>query len=120
MKSAREHRVPLALRAVVRGMPRGTYVFPGRRLGSPLHEQSLMALLRRMQVDGTVHGFRSSFKDWAAETTTFANELSEADLAHVIGDKVERAYRRGDALERRRELMEAWAQFCESAENNRE
>jgi integrase len=124
MKSAREHRVPLAPRAIaivetMQGMPRGPHVFSGQRLGSPLHEGSLIALLQRLQVDVTVHGFRSSFKDWAAETTTFANELSEAALAHVIGDKVERAYRRGDALERRRELMEAWGQFCNEVVDGR-
>jgi integrase len=68
-----------------------------------------------MKVPVTVHGFRSSFKDWANETTSFPNELSEAALAHVTGDKVERAYRRGDALERRRELMAAWARFLEVA-----
>ena len=71
-----------------------------------------------MRSDGaSIHGFRSSFKDWATETTSFPNELSEAALAHVTGDKTERAYRRGDALDRRRELMMAWAAFCGGDEN---
>ena len=72
-------------------------------------------VLRRMKIQGaTVHGFRSSFRDWAGECTEFPRELAEAALAHTVGDAVERAYRRGDALERRRELMEAWARFCEA------
>jgi hypothetical protein len=72
-------------------------------------------LLRRMQADAfTVHGFRSSFKTWAVEMTAFPNELSEAALAHVTGDRVEQAYKRTDVLERRRELMQRWAQFLES------
>jgi integrase len=66
-----------------------------------------------MNVDVTVHGFRSSFRDWAGEATSFPRELAEAALAHVAGDATERAYRRGDALEKRRALMEAWAAFCE-------
>ena len=71
-------------------------------------------MLRRMKVEGvTVHGFRSAFRDWAGNETQFARELAEAALAHVIGDKAEQAYRRGDALEKRRALMEAWAEFCE-------
>ena len=66
--------------------------------------------------DATVHGFRSSFRDWAGEATNFPREIAEAALAHTVGDKVERAYRRGDALERRRELIEAWASFCAGAQ----
>lgn len=73
---------------------------------------SMEMLLRRMQVENaTVHGFRSSFRDWAGECTEFPRELAEAALAHVVGDEVERAYRRGDALSRRRTLMDAWAQY---------
>lgn len=124
MKAGREHRVPLVARAVEiletvaklhveAGLPEAGLVFPGQRSGAPLSDMSLSAVLRRMKIEVTVHGFRSSFKDWASETTSFPNELSEAALAHVTGDKVERAYRRGDALERRRELMEAWARFLE-------
>jgi integrase len=74
---------------------------------------ALAMLLRRTGVqDVTVHGFRSSFRDWAGDKTTFAREIAEAALAHIIGDKAEQAYRRGDALEKRRALMEAWAIFC--------
>jgi hypothetical protein len=71
-------------------------------------------VLRRMQVDVTVHGFRSAFRDWAGERTSFPCEIAEAALAHLVGDAVERAYRRGDALEKRRRLLTAWAQFCEA------
>ena len=71
-------------------------------------------VLRRMNVqDATVHGFRSSFRDWAGNVSSFPREVVETALAHVIGDKAEQAYRRGDALEKRRKLMEAWANFCE-------
>ena len=70
-------------------------------------------LLRRQKQEITVHGFRSTFRDWAGEETEFAREVVEAALSHVVGDTTERAYRRGDALEKRRKLMEAWAAFCE-------
>jgi integrase len=71
-------------------------------------------VMRRLQIDGpTVHGFRSAFRDWAGNETHFPREVAEAALAHVIGDKAEQAYRRGDALEKRRALMEAWAGYCE-------
>lgn len=117
MKAGREHRVPLVPCAVeiVREMSElgEHFVFPGARSGSTLSDMSLSAVLRRMRIDVTVHGFRSSFKDWANETTSFPNELSEAALAHITGDKTERAYRRGDALDRRRELMMAWAAFLD-------
>jgi hypothetical protein len=72
---------------------------------------AMQAVLRRMDVEATVHGFRSAFRDWAGERTHFPREIAEAALAHLVGDAVERAYRRGDALEKRRELMEAWAGF---------
>jgi integrase len=118
MKAGREHRVPLVPRAVeivetMAKLPHEPFVFPGQRRGSPLSDMTLASVLKRMKVPATVHGFRSSFKDWANETTSFPNELSEAALAHVTGDKVERAYRRGDALGRRRELMLAWARFLD-------
>jgi hypothetical protein len=73
---------------------------------------SLEAVLRRMKVDGTVDSFRSAFRDWAGERTHFPREVAEAALAHLVGNAVEWAYRRGDALEKRRELSEAWAKFC--------
>jgi integrase len=72
-------------------------------------------LLRRMERGVTVHGFRSTFRDWAAECTSFQREVAEAALAHVVGDKVEAAYRRGDLFEKRRRLMDAWAGFCAKA-----
>ncbi|MET4804587.1 integrase [Bradyrhizobium sp. LB11.1] len=73
---------------------------------------SLSAVLRRLEVDATVHGFRSSFRDWAGDATDFPRELAEAALAHLVGDETERAYRRGDALKRRKELMGVWAAYC--------
>jgi hypothetical protein len=69
-------------------------------------------VLRRMNVDATVHGFRSAFRDWTGERTAFPREIAEAASAHLVGDEVERAYRRGDALDKRRGLMDAWASFC--------
>src|SRR5215831_6621472 len=115
MKGGREHRVPLSNRAVeiVRLMQsrcENDFVFPGRSGG--LSNMSLLALLRNMGRALTAHGFQSSFRTWAAEQTNFANEVCEEALAHVIGDKVEAAYQRGDLFEKRRRLMEAWAAFC--------
>jgi integrase len=120
MKSAREHRIPLCDRAVailveMQPLSEGGHVFPGQRRGKPLSNMALEMVLRRMAIEGaTVHGFRSCFRDWAGNRTGFARELAEHALAHVIGDKAEQAYRRDDALERRRPLMEAWAAFCEA------
>lgn len=120
MKSGREHRVALSARAVeivretiqATGAGPGDLVFPGQKRGRPLSNMAMDMLLRRMGLKHvTVHGFRSSFKDWAEDCTDFSNGVIEAALAHLVGDKVERAYRRGDALEKRRELMEAWAKF---------
>lgn len=120
MKAGREHRVPLSPRALAILNEMATfrsgsesYVFPGRRAGSRLSVMALDMTLRRMKVDVTTHGFRSSFRDWCGEESTFSRELAEAALAHVVGDQTERAYRRGDALEKRRTLMNAWANFCE-------
>ena len=80
---------------------------------------SMEMILRRMKVeDATMHGFRSSFRDWVGNETQFAREVAEAALAHVVGDAAEQAYRRGDALEKRRELMEAWAEYCEGKTKN--
>jgi integrase len=118
MKAGREHRVPLSKRAVaiVQAMHEGRngdFVFPGQKPGKPLSVMALEMVLRRMKVDGvTVHGFRSGFRDWAAECTNFTHETCEAALAHVIKNKAEAAYRRGDLLDRRRKLMEAWAIYC--------
>jgi integrase len=123
MKAGREHRVPLSARAmvIVEQMEKvctSDYVFPGCRSGRPLSEPALGRVLRRVQVPVTVHGFRSAFRDWCGEATNFPREIAEAALAHVVGDATERAYRRGDALEKRRKLMDAWANFCEPKEAN--
>jgi integrase len=118
MKAGREHRVPLSRRAlkIAKAMheaPGGNFVFPGQKAGRPLSVMALEKVLRRMKVHGvTVHGFRSAFRDWAAECTNFTNEVCEAALAHVIENKAEAAYRRGDLFDKRRKLMEAWAIFC--------
>lgn len=120
MKAGREHRVPLTPRAVeilteLSELSTGpnAYVFPGQKEGRPLSVMAMDMILRRMKVNFTVHGFRSSFRDWAGEETAFPREVAEAALAHVVGDQTERAYRRGDALEKRRKLMDAWANYCE-------
>jgi integrase len=119
-KAAREHRIPLSERAVdiLREMEAertGEFVFPGQRPGRPLSGMAFEMLLRRINSPYTAHGFRSSFRDWAGNETLFSRELAEHALAHVIGDKAEQAYRRSDALARRRELMDAWAKHCEGA-----
>jgi integrase len=115
MKAGREHRVPLSSRAVeilegVKPLSK-TAVFPGER-GETLSAMSMAMLLRRMGADVTVHGFRSGFRDWSAECTAYAHEVCEMALAHVIGNKAEAAYRRGDMFEKRRRLMDDWAAFC--------
>lgn len=117
MKGKREHRAPLsapvlALLEKARALGDGDgLVFQGRRAGEPISNMALLMLLRRMQVAVTAHGFRSSFRDWAAETTAFPGEVVEMALAHKIKGKVEAAYRRGDLLDKRRPLMEGWSQF---------
>lgn len=118
MKAKREHRVPLSVRVieVLRSLPvvAGELVFPGMREGSPLSDMTLTAVLKRMgRADLTAHGFRSSFRDWAAERTNYPREVAEMALAHTIGDKVEAAYRRGDLFEKRRRMMEDWSRFCD-------
>ena len=119
-KAGREHRIPLSERAVdiLREMEAeraGEFVFPGQRPGRPLSGMAFEMLLRRINSPYTAHGFRSSFRDWAGNETLFTRELAEHALAHVIGDKAEQAYRRSDALARRRELMDAWAKHSEGA-----
>src|SRR5579885_1919060 len=119
MKAGKEHRVPLSGRAMeilekLAGEKSGEFIFAGQRRGKPLSSMALAMLLRRMKVKAaTAHGFRSSFRDWAGDCTHFPREIAEAALAHAAGDETERAYRRGDALEKRRELMEAWASYCQ-------
>jgi integrase len=118
MKAGREHRVPLSRRAVtmlrqLTEIRTGDFVFPGQRKHRPLSSTAMDMMLRRMKADVTVHGFRSSFRDWAGNVSSFPREVVETALAHVIGDKAEQAYRRSDALEKRRRLMDAWAAYCE-------
>lgn len=116
MKAAVEHRVPLSDRAIeiLTALDQKTdYIFPGQAIDKPLSNMAMLALLKRMnRSDLTVHGFRSTFRDWAAETTEYPNELVEMALAHTIRNKAEAAYRRGKMLERRRALMEAWSLFA--------
>lgn len=119
MKAGREHRVPLSIRTVsileqLAKLKVGDYVFPGQARGKPLSNMAMEMMLRRMKIkSATVHGFRSSFRDWAGNVSSFPRELIETALAHVIGDKAEQAYRRSDALDKRRKLMETWAAYCE-------
>ncbi|MBM1174561.1 tyrosine-type recombinase/integrase [Microvirga arabica] len=118
MKTGRQHRVPLSERAVeilMRAKETGggsDYLFPGRGGTKPLSNMVFLMALRRMQLDITAHGFRSSFRDWAAEQTSFPREVCEMALAHVIENRVEAAYRRGDLFEKRRDLMEQWSEFA--------
>lgn len=135
MKGRREHRVPLtdrlrAILAMAKKIRQGEYIFPGVRSGKPMCDMSLTSLVRRMDeeraragaerwLDKTSgkrivpHGFRSSLRDWAAEATHYPNEMAEMALAHVVGNKVEAAYRRGDMFEKRRQMMADWAAWCE-------
>ena len=119
MKSGREHRVPLSgpALAILEGMQahrhEGTFVFPGGKNGRPLSNMAFLMLLRRMgQSNATAHGFRSSFRDWAAERTRVPSEVAEMALAHTLSDKTIAAYNRSDLFDRRRRLMAAWATFC--------
>ena len=119
MKAGREHRVPLSdaalelLREMLRVAESGDWVFPGGRAGKPLSNMAMAMLLKRMKRDDlTVHGFRSTFRQWCAEATNAPRELAEAALAHTLRDKVEAAYQRGDMMEKRRRLMADWAAFC--------
>jgi integrase len=119
MKANRPHRVPLsdAALAIVKAMAeirQGDFVFPGTRANRPMSKTGLMLVLQRMgRTDTTVHGLRSTFRDWAAERTSFPAEIAEGALAHLVGDAVERAYRRSDLFDRRRQMMDQWAWFCE-------
>lgn len=124
MKAGNEHRVPLNDQAyrVLKDL-RGDIVradtdvvFPGVKAGKPLSDMSLTAVLRRMgRGDITAHGFRSTFRDWAAETTNFPRDMAEMALAHTVGDKVEAAYRRGDMFDKRRKMMDDWAKHCDGS-----
>ncbi len=118
MKSRKSHRVPLSDRAVeiieqMLAYGEGKYVFPGQRAGSGLSNMAFLTLLRRIgRTDITAHGFRSTFRDWAAEQTSYPSDLLEMALAHAVGNDVERAYRRTDLFEKRRKLMNEWAEYC--------
>jgi integrase len=118
MKASKEHRVPLSAAALaiieaLRKEQGGAHLFPGGKRDKPLSNMAMLALLDRMgRSDLTAHGFRSTFRDWAAECTNYPNEVVEMALAHTINSKVEAAYRRGDLLEKRKGLMSDWAEFC--------
>jgi integrase len=118
-KAAREHRVPLsdqsqAILKEVSSLRTSAFIFPSPRGDRPLSHIAMAKVLSRLGIKGaTVHGFRSAFRDWAGNETQFAREVAEAALAHVVGDKAEQAYRRSDALEKRRALMQAWGNYCE-------
>ena len=120
MKAGREHRVPMSTAALaiverLKVIRQNDFVFPGERRNKPLSNMSMLMMLRRIgREDLTVHGFRSTFRDWAAEQTNFPREVAEAALAHVIADRTEAAYRRGDLFEKRRSLMAAWAAYCQT------
>ncbi len=121
MKGGREHRVPLSPSTVtlVRAQLElgGQYLFPGLKKSAHLSNMAMLKLLERMgRTDLTVHGFRSSFRDWSAETTGYPREVAEMALAHAVSDEVEAAYRRGDLFEKRRRLMADWAKHCERAQ----
>lgn len=116
MKAKREHRVPLSPRAMelVKDHPAGQYLFPGAKEKQPLSNMAMLQLLERMKHDSvTVHGFRSTFRDWTSERANYPREVCEMALAHTIGEKTEAAYRRGDLFEKRRKLMLEWARYCE-------
>ncbi|HUW75778.1 MAG TPA: integrase arm-type DNA-binding domain-containing protein [Gallionella sp.] len=116
MKAKKEHRIPLSAAAVslIKKLPRidADFVFPGSKNGSTISDMTMSAVLKRMSVDAVPHGFRSTFRDWAAERTNYPRDAAEMALAHTIGDKVEAAYRRGDLFEKRRRMMADWAAFC--------
>lgn len=122
MKAKKEHRVPLCQRAldlvaIAKAMdPDSIYLFS--RNGKPLTNMAMPMMLKRLNIDATVHGFRSTFRDWVSEETDHSPEVAEMALAHTIGNKVEAAYRRKDLLERRRTLMNHWYEFCSRNINN--
>jgi integrase len=117
MKAGRQHRIPLSPEALkilkeVKPLAQDGFVFPGMRKGRPISEGTVYKLLKDEHKGATVHGFRSSFRDWCAEMTSYPREVAEAALAHVLTDKTEAAYQRGDIFDKRRRLMNAWAEYC--------
>ena len=125
MKEKRDHRIPLTSESVAILEPLlenriSDYVFPGQQPNRPLSGMAMRMLMRRMKIENvTVHGFRSSFKDWCGDETNYPREIAEAALAHKVGNDVEQAYRRSDALEKRRKLMQAWADYCTGAKQGK-
>ena len=124
MKADREHRVPLsgaalAVLKAVQAIRQSDYVFPGTRQGRPVGENTPVRLAKQAAGSNiTVHGLRSTFRDWASERTSFSREVAEMALAHAIPNAVEAAYRRGDLFEKRRKLMDAWAAYCAKIETD--
>lgn len=125
MKAGRKHEVPLSKAAIqvlqrMESLRCGEVVFPGHRKDGHLSNMALLAVLKRMnRTDLTAHGFRSTFRDWVSECTDYTREVAEMSLAHSIGNAVEAAYRRGDLFEKRRKLMEDWAEFCGTAADSK-
>ena len=123
MKTGENHRVPLTDEMLTIIEPRkamqSEYVFEGQKRHKPLSNMAMLMLLRRMGVEGvTVHGFRSTFRDWASESVNAPREVAEMSLSHKVGSDVERAYARSDLLDRRRALMERWSGFVGGVEGN--
>ena len=123
MKTGREHRVPLSDRAVeLLGLPGepNEFLFPGQLRNKPFSPGAIVAALKSLEPSASVHGFRSTFRDWSSDCTDTPREIAEAALAHAVGNSVEQAYRRGDALDKRRALMDRWSRFLEQqpATNN--
>jgi len=122
MKAEREHRVPLSAHTLnilneMAAVRLNDYVFPGNRKG--LSNMAMLAVLKRMdRAEITVHGFRSTFRDWAAESTAYPGEVVEMALAHAIKNQTEAAYRRGDLLEKRSRLMDEWARYCKTSRSS--
>ena len=123
MKTGSPHNVPLSIQALeilkkARELQTDNdLIFPSPVNNAALSSNALLhALQKRLKIDATIHGMRSSFKDWASETTNYSNEVSEMALAHIVSNKVEGAYRRGDLLEKRRWLMQDWSNFVSSSE----
>jgi len=125
IKTRKEHRIPLSDAAMkilhkLEQIKCSEYVFYSKN-GKPLSNMAMLQLLKRMNIKNiTVHGFRSSFRDWAAEQTNYPRELAEGSLSHALGDKVEAAYRRSDLFEKRRQIMRDWARYCEMPQPNKD
>lgn len=123
MKAGQDHRIPLSAPAIALlrkliAIRRGDLVFPNYNADRPLSTMSMAMVLRRMKLEVTPHGFRSTFRTWIAEQTGFPHEVAETALAHTQGDKVVAAYQRGDLFAKRARLMDAWAAFCETGESS--